>query len=362
MSGTAIAVAVSGGVDSLYALATLKAQGRNVIALHARLLPRGREPSGYEAMLGRLQAACDFLGVHLHIADCATDFDSLVITPFIEAYAACLTPNPCARCNAAVKFGLFLDIAASLGASRIATGHYARLELAGDGTTALYAGKDRTKDQSYFLALVPGARLARAETPLAGTTKNEVRAVLAGHGIAIPAPGESQEICFAPNDDYRSLILSEAPVRGITLPGPGPVVLPDGTRIATHNGLWHYTEGQRRGLGIAWKEPLYVLAKDTAANTLVVGPAASLSGGEIRAVNVNCLVPHAEWPETVHIRTRFRQSPREAQAFLEGDTLILRDKGQSGPHARGQIAVVYAKEVLNGEEIFRVLAGGVIAE
>ncbi|MDL2210231.1 tRNA-specific 2-thiouridylase [Desulfovibrio sp. OttesenSCG-928-O18] len=356
----ATAVAVSGGMDSLYALAALRERGEKVLALHARLLPPDLAPTGYEAMLERLGASCAELGAELTVIDCVETFAERVITPFIKAYAAGQTPNPCAHCNAAVKFGLLLDAARSLGASRIATGHYIRLDRTPEGA-ALYVGEDAAKDQSYFLSLVPADRLACAVTPLAETKKSDIRAYFERTGIAVPAPVESQEICFVPNDDYRAFVTERAARLGIALPGPGPVTLADGTRIGEHKGLWQYTEGQRKGLGIAWKEPLYVLRKDLAANTLIADGAAHLTGGTVHARNVNFLVPFARWPENVLIRTRFRQKERPATARLEGDTLVLTEKTPSGPYAMGQIATVYAMEYPEGRERLRVLGGGVIA-
>ena len=360
-SNSITAVAVSGGVDSLYALVSLKEQGEAVLALHGRMLPPDLAPPGYEAMLERLEKTCAALDIPLAVIDCVDAFADAVINPFVRAYAAGTTPNPCAHCNAAIKFGLLLDRARELGAARLATGHYVRLEQAGehdkDGpdlyAPALYAGQDASKDQSYFLSLVPLEKLRFAVAPLARKNKDEIRAYLAALGITPPAPGESQEICFVPNDDYRAFLLDRAAKLGVALPGPGPVVLPDGKRIGAHNGLWQYTEGQRKGLGIAWSEPLYVLAKDLAANALVTGGAACLSGAEIHAGECNFLVPMAAWPETVLLRTRFRQVPRPARARFEDGVLVLREEAPSGPYARGQIATVYGPDL-------RVLASGVI--
>lgn len=351
-AGTTTAVAVSGGVDSLYALVSLREAGEEVFALHARMLPPEIAPAAYEDSLARLGDACASLGVSLAVIDCADAFAEAVIDPFVRAYAAGTTPNPCAHCNAAVKFGLLLDKARELGAGRLATGHYVRLEQM-DGGTALYAGEDAAKDQSYFLSLVPEDRLRYAVSPLAGKSKDEIRAHLAARGLHAPVPAESQEICFVPNDDYRAFLQERAARTGVALPGPGPVTLPDGTVIGTHKGLWQYTEGQRRGLGIAWKEPLYVLAREMEGNRLVAGGADRLGGMEVTADRCNFLVPFKDWPGVVFVRTRFRQTLRPARARLEAGRLVLREEVPGGPYARGQIAAVY-----NGER--RVLAGGVI--
>lgn len=359
MTKHAIAVAVSGGMDSLYAMISLREAGNRVMALHARMLPPALERPGYEAMLARLAATCDNMGIPLRVIDVRRPFADAVIDPFVRAYARGETPNPCSRCNAVIKFGLLLDEADKMGASRLATGHYARLETR-DNETALFAGADAGKDQSYFLSLVPLARLAKAVLPLAAMRKDDVRAFLARRGVSVPAPGESQEICFVPDDDYRAFLLSRAPEAGVTLPGPGPVTLADGAKIGEHKGLWQYTEGQRKGLGIAWKEPLYVVRKDMQNNILVVDGASSTAErarGSVTAGNCNFLVPFSLWPETVLIRTRYRQAARPARAAFDGATLTLAEETPCGPYTKGQITTVYAREEGG---LLRVLGGGVI--
>ncbi len=356
------AVAVSGGADSLYALASLMAAGHGAFALHARFLPPELAPPDHAAALERLAAACSRLGAALHVVDCAAAFTAAVIEPFVRAYAAGLTPNPCARCNAAMKFGLLLDEAEKLGAARLATGHYARLERTAEGP-ALYAGRDTAKDQSYFLALVPAVRLAKALFPLAEARKDAVRAYLASRGLDVPLPAESQDVCFVPGGAYRPFVRTWAERFGLALPGAGPVKTPDGRTVGEHSGVWRYTEGQRKGLGIAWKAPLYVLRKDMETNTLLVGEENAARDDPLAVSDVNCLVPFAQWPADLCIRTRYRQAPREAAAAWAagGATLLLREKNPGGPHARGQLAAVYSRESLNGEERLRVLAGGIIA-
>ena len=352
------AVAVSGGRDSLYALARLKEQGLSLLALHARMLPADLVPTGYEAMLERLAAACAVLDIPLHVADCTERFAEAVITPFIHAYAGGKTPNPCAVCNARIKFGLLLDIARELGASSLATGHYAHLVALPDGP-ALFTGGDAAKDQSYFLSLVSREQLAHALFPLASTTKTNVAPYLASRGLAVPIPGESQEICFVPEDNYRAFIQGRADRLGLALSGPGPVALPDGRIIGEHKGLWRYTEGQRKGLGIAWSEPLYVLAKNTAANTLLVGAAANRAGKTIMAGSVNYLVPPDQWPEEVLMRTRYRQTPKRGKAEHADGVLYLHEDTPDGPHAAGQLATIYTPDAAFQNRL-RVLGGGII--
>ena len=357
-----VAVAVSGGVDSLCALLLLRRAGHKVLALHGRFLPEGPE----DAPLG-LYRACAALDVPLHVVDLRQAFAREVLTPFAAAYAAGRTPNPCARCNRAIKFGALLDAALALGADRLATGHYARLVPGPDRSELplLATAQDAAKDQSYFLSLVPRQRLARAQFPLAGQDKTTTRALVAAAGLTVPLPGESQDICFVPtpekgagNEAYRPFLESRWRAAGLDAPEPGPVLLADaqgGLReIGRHRGLWRYTEGQRKGLGIAYSEPLYVLRKDRAATALVVGPRHLLGMRWCRTARANLLLPPEFWPEAVLVRLRYRQRPASAQVRVAADGgLHISLAEPLFPSAPGQVAAVY-------DPAGRVLAAGVV--
>jgi tRNA-specific 2-thiouridylase len=341
-----IAVAVSGGRDSLLALALLleEAQktGDRVFALHARLVP-GKDDV-YAATVTGLESACASLGISLHVLDLRQRFGELVIEPFVAAYAQGVTPNPCARCNAVLKFGLLLDEAENLGATHIATGHYVRKV-----DDRLARGEDATRDQSYFLSLVPKARLDKAVFPLGAWHKKDVLPALEARDLLPPIKAESREICFVPDDDYPAFLQAV----GKKLPGAGPIVLADGTQVGTHQGLWRHTVGQRRGLGIGWSEPLYVLEKDAAANALVVGPRTDLDADTCRVDRVNFLVPPKEWPERVLAKTRYRQGFLPAAWELEDGKLVLSFAEPTDRPAPGQVAAVYDSDGV-------VLAGGII--
>ena len=212
----------------------------------------------------------------------------------------------------------------------------------------LARGADAAKDQSYFLSLVPVELLRRAEFPLAETLKRDVLSILAEHGLTPPLPSESQEICFVPDDDYQQFLTART-----SMPGPGPVRLTDGREIARHHGLWRYTQGQRRGLGIAWTEPLYVLDKVVAANTLIVGTRDELAGHGCKAGQVNLMRPADQWPETVLVQTRYRQKAKPSRVRLDCGKLFFEFLE---PHTRptpGQVAAVYDADGV-------VLGGGVI--
>jgi len=339
-----IAVAVSGGGDSLASLLRLQDEGHEILALHGQFLPE----HDLRAAEGLAQACAD-LGIPLHLLDLRAEFEASVAAPFAAEYLSGRTPNPCARCNAAMKFGLLLDQALALGAEALATGHFAGAGPHPVYGWALTRGADPVKDQSYFLSLVPRGRLLRARFPLAATRKAEARADLDARGLTPPLPVESQEICFVPDDDYRAFLAA----RVATLPGPGPAELPDGTFVGRHQGLWRATIGQRRGLGLSWREPLYVLDKDVAKNVLVVAPKDALLVESFRAGEVNLLADPALWPGDVLVQTRYRENARPARVEFSGGVLTVRF---AEPHVRpapGQVAAIY-----DGEGA--VLAGSVI--
>lgn len=353
-----VAVAVSGGMDSLYSLLFLKESGVELFAMHALFLPPYLRDRAFDLAVERLQECIDVLGVKLAVVDLSVSFEEQVIKPFVQAYLAGKTPNPCALCNPAMKFGLLWDEAAKLGGKSLATGHYVKLVNLADGP-AVFAGDDESKDQSYFLARTPLESLARAVFPLARRKKKDIALELANRGIKVPQESESQEICFIKGDDYRSFLRAYAKLHDFKLPGSGPICLVDGQKLGQHSGLWNYTQGQRHGLGIAWKEPLYVLGKDVERNTLIVGPKSSFGRESCLCARPNCLVPPALWPEQVLAKTRYRQRLAPARAELSQDgNLHLHFVGESqqAPAAPGQVAALYAET----EQGLRLLAGAEI--
>ncbi|SHJ46724.1 tRNA 2-thiouridine(34) synthase MnmA [Halodesulfovibrio aestuarii] len=338
-----IAVAVSGGIDSLYALLTLKEQGYDIFALHAHFLAPCKER---EEAIG---AMCATLGIPFHAVDLHEEFERFVVTPFMDEYIHGRTPNPCALCNATMKFGALLREAEKLGAEQIATGHYAVLENHPVYGRTLSRGHDPKKDQSYFLSLVPKQQLKKALFPLGKKKKEDIKAELEERGIAPAYPSESQEICFVPNDDYRAFLIN----RGATLGSGGNMELTDGTVVGKHNGLWQYTEGQRKGLGIAWKEPLYVICKELEKNVLLVGPKAELLSTGCIVSNMNYLVSKKHWGENLLVRTRYRQQPIPVTISEQDDMLIVTYNEPQSPPASGQVCCVYDKDLT-------VLGGGII--
>ncbi len=346
-----IAVAVSGGTDSLYTLATLTKEfgSQNVFALHGLFKAKiANDP------IPKLQEQCKKLNVPLHVVDLHKEFKSLVIHPFIQSYINGKTPNPCVYCNSKIKFGLLQEKAQSLGATNIATGHYVALIEHEYYGTSVKCGADVTKDQSYFLALTPNDQLKTAIFPLGTLYKSEVRQRLQSMGLDVPLPKESQEICFVPNDDYKKFILSN----NDALSSSGPIIFyKTGKVLGTHNGLWRYTEGQRRGLGIAWSEPLYVIEKNTLTNTLIVGTEKELFVTTCTASHVNFLVKADLWPKKLFVRTRYRQKKIPADIQLTKTKtltkMIINFHEPQHTAAPGQLAAIF-------DESGYVLAGGII--
>lgn len=340
-----IAVAISGGTDSMFALLSLKEQGYRVFALHAHFLPRSVEREQ------ALSAMCEELDVPFHAVDLNEEFEQHVVKPFLDEYAHARTPNPCALCNARMKFGALWREAARLGADQIATGHYAVLHNHPVYGRVLARGHDPNKDQSYFLSLVPAQSLARAVFPLGEWTKEAVKADLARRKLVPPYPSESQEICFVPDDDYRAFLLQ----RKAKLTGSGPIITTDGELAGTHQGLWQYTEGQRRGLGIAWRAPLYVVGKKLEENTLIVGEKTSVTSEGCVVEHLNLLVATEFWPAELLVRIRYRQKPVPASVTVspDGSSMTVRFETPAVPPAAGQICCVY-----DGEQ--NVLGGGII--
>lgn len=342
-----LAVALSGGADSLLALGLLVRAGHDVLGLHAHFLPPDANQC---AVAAAIAAQCASLGVPFRAVDLSAAFAARVVAPFVAAYAAGQTPNPCVTCNREMKFGLLHETARELGADRLATGHYARLETT-DAGPVLSRGADASRDQSYFLATVRREALAQAVFPLAERHKTDNPAALAALGLTPPLPKESREVCFVPHDDYRAFLLaSETP-----LSGPGPILLPDGTRLGTHQGLWRHTIGQRKGLGVGWREPLYVLGKDPVRNALLVGPQSALTVRQCLAGQPNFLVPPELWPETILAQTCYRMPPRPARARVADGALQLTFAEPLPRPTPGQLAVLY-------ESRGRVLAGGHIVD
>ena len=334
-----VAVAMSGGVDS--AVALLRAGDAAVgVTLRLWLDPAGpdseRACCSPTAVLAA-RDACHRRGLPHVTLDLREQFRRAVVTPFVSGYAAGATPNPCIRCNAGFRFGALLSFARRIGASRLATGHYARI-VEHEGRLLLARAADETKDQSYMLAAIAPRLLDRVWFPLGDQRKEETRAEAERAGLAAAHRPESQEACFLAGGDYREFLERQ----GLAAQ-PGPIVDEEGARLGTHAGHWGFTPGQRRGLGVAAAEPLFALETHARTNTVVVGPRAALARSRVTARG-RLHVP----VEQVSAKLRYRSPAVPASVESTRDGFRLRLDEPAYGVARGQAAVLYDGDVVVG--------------
>ena len=305
-----VAVAMSGGVDSSVAAALLVEQGYDVFGIMLRLWS---EPGNFKTDRDNRCCTRDQmmdahiiarkLGIPFEVVDAREIFKAQVVDRFIDSYSVGDTPNPCLSCNRHIRFTYLLNEALSRGASHLATGHYARVTQAPDGRYELWRGADAAKDQSYVLSVLTQDQLQHAMFPIGGFTKPEVRKIAERFGMSVASKAESQDLCFVADGDYRRFMQSMA---GASIK-PGPIQLRSGQVVGNHTGLPNYTIGQRKGLGIAWAEPLYVISKDTRSNILTVGTRSELGRNFLRAVHVNWIDGFAPASEIRGlIKTRYK--------------------------------------------------------
>jgi tRNA-specific 2-thiouridylase len=270
----------------------------------------------------------------------------------VDEYLAGRTPIPCTLCNNFIKFDQFLEMADAVGASRIATGHYARISWNGEtGRYELRKGVDETKDQTYFLFGLTQPQLARTLFPLGGYNKAEVRRLAEDFELAVAAKGDSQEICFVPNGDYAAFLNAYLRHKGIPEPRTrGEIVSGDGKALGEHAGVHHFTVGQRRGLGIATGEPLYVIATDASSQRVTVGPDSELYRATLVAAEVNWISvppPSREIRVSVKIRNKHVPAPGTLVPREGGRVQVRFDQPQRAV-TPGQAAVFYDGDLVVG--------------
>ena len=338
---------MSGGVDSSVTAALLKRQGYEVIGVTLQL---------YSGMADRKGACCagkdiydakrvaDKLGIAHYVLDYEERFQRAVVDDFAETYARGQTPIPCIRCNERVKFGDLLDSARALGADALATGHYVQ-RLEGPGGAELHCGADTARDQSYFLFATSRAQLEYLRFPLGGMSKPDVRAIATELGLVTAAKPDSQDICFVP-DNYADVVLRLKPEAG----EPGEIVALDGRVLGRHNGIVHFTIGQRKGLGLSGNEaPLFVVNLDAGRRRVVVGPREALQIRRITLQSVNWLADPAEAAECT-VKVRSMRPPVAAKVAATPGGAEVELLAPEEAVAPGQACVFYAGT--------RVLGGG----
>ena len=339
---------MSGGVDS--AVALLRA-APNAVGVTLRLWLDPEGPSSERACCSpdaviAARETCHRLGVPHVTLDLRETFRAVVVQPFVDGYAAGSTPNPCMRCNGRFRFDALVDFTERAGADILWTGHYARI-VERHGLRLIARGADAAKDQSYMLATVDPQLLDRVAFPLGEQGKASTRGEAAAAGLAVADRAESQEACFLAGDDYRSFLERQGLARR-----PGPIVDEQGTVLGRHDGVWRYTPGQRRGIGLATPEPVYALRADPSANTLVVGPRDALRARHV-SVRGRLYVPVAR----AEAKLRYRSPAILADVARTDDGFALTLDDPAHAVAPGQVAVLYVDDAIVGAGVIAGATG-----
>ena len=354
---TRVVVAMSGGVDSSVAAALLAEQGFDVVGVTLQLYDHGAAQRRKGACcagqdIHDARRVADGLGIAHYVLDYERRFQAAVIEDFADTYLRGETPVPCIRCNQRVKFRDLLETARDLGADALATGHYVRREAGAHGPE-LHRAADIRRDQSYFLFATTRAQLAMLRFPLGGLDKRETRALAGRFGLAVADKPDSQDICFVPRGSYAEVIARLRPEAG----EPGDIVDTQGRVLGRHGGIVNFTVGQRRGIGVAGPEPLFVVRIEAAARRVVVGPRAALEGRRLTVRAVNWLGEHApdddEHAVTVKLRAHHAATPAVLRG-LGGGRSEVRLGAPQAAIAPGQACVFYhGTRVLGGGWIER---------
>jgi tRNA-specific 2-thiouridylase len=357
-SSTRVVVAMSGGVDSSVAAALLREQGYDVVGMMMRLWS---EPGfGPAAPVNRCctpdqmadaRRIADQLDIPFYVVDVKDHFRQTIVQFFMDEHGKGRTPNPCIECNRQIRFTYLLNRALALDADYLATGHYARVRHTDQGYQLL-KGLDEAKDQSYVLHVLGQEELAHVLFPVGEYAKDEVRQLAAKFKLPVAQKQDSQDLCFLGDGDYRRFLNQYAPQAG----RPGPILTESGQEVGRHEGLPFYTIGQRKGLGIATGQPLFVLRKDVTRNALIVGSHEALGQRELIARDVNWMAaspPVMPFSAEVKIRYKARPIPATVTPLPDGTVHVLFDEPVFGSTA-GQGAVFYNGDIC--------LGGGLIAD
>ncbi len=358
---TRVVVAMSGGVDSSVVAGLLHSEGYEVIGITLQLYDHGEATrktgsccAGQD--IDDARRVCDTLGIPHYVLDYESRFRDAVIDVFADSYIAGETPVPCISCNQTVKFADLLTTAKDLGADCLATGHYINSVEKGN-RRVLTRPADAERDQSYFLFATTQEQVDFVRFPLGNLTKDETRQHATEMGLIVADKPDSQDICFVPNGKYADVITKLRPNAALA----GDIVHIDGTILGKHDGILHYTIGQRRGLGVAYGDPLYVVKIDARSRRVIVGPVEALQTRALELRDVNWLgdLPLAELPEQgldLLVRVRSTRPPRPARINLEDGVVTVEIIDGEAGVSPGQACVFY-----EGHEAgSRVLGGGFI--
>lgn len=346
---TKVVVAMSGGVDSSVAAALLKEQGYDVIGMMLRLWSEpGKEDSNRcctpDSMAQARRVAAK-LDIPFYVIDAKDVFHNTVVQYFLDGYARGETPNPCLICNRQIRWTFLLDHALALGADFMATGHYVRIRKA-ENNYQLLRAVDKSKDQSYVLHVLNQEKLARALFPIGDYPKTEIRAIAEKFGLPTASRKDSQDLCFLAGEDYRNFLQRNA----AQMLQPGEILTRDGRSIGEHTGLANYTIGQRKGLGVASLVPLYVLGKDSATNTLIVGTQDELGSRELTARDVNWLSGKTP-KEPFRAAVKIRYTAKEAEALItprDRNLVKVEFDASQRDITAGQAAVFFQSDLMIG--------------
>jgi tRNA-specific 2-thiouridylase len=350
-----VVVGMSGGVDSSVAAAILKNEGYDVTGITMQIW-LARESSSFKtccsiASIEEAKRVAEEIGIPHHTIDMRDIFIEKVIENFCNEYSSGRTPNPCIRCNQFVRFDTLLEKAKELGAELIATGHYARIERdRRQGRYLLKKGIDERKDQSYVLYVMTQDHLSNTIFPLGSLRKEETRKIAEDLNLSVATKPESQEICFIPEDDYSKFLSTIMPEKI----SPGPIFDKTGTILGKHQGLPFYTIGQRKGLGIAHRKPLYVISIDIDRNALIVGEEEAGYSKEFLVKDLNWVaVDHLDEAQKVKVKLRSTMKEADAVISLKNSYIYVKFDRPQWAITPGQSAVFYEGDV--------VLGGGIIS-
>ena len=337
-----ILLGMSGGVDSSVSAVVLQEQGYEVIGATMKLW------EDTEKAIEDAKKVCKKLGIEHHVIDCTEKFRCRVINKFISEYENAKTPNPCVECNRYLKFGAFYEKAKELGCEYIATGHYAKTEYSEKYKRyVLKKSDEEKKDQTYFLYYIPKEEIEYIIFPLQNrTSKEETRKIAEKNSLQVAHKKDSQEICFIPDNDYQKFLQKYSSQK----PKVGNIVLKDGTVLGKHNGLINYTIGQRKGLGISYKEPLYVIKLDIQKNQVIVGTEQALYSKELIANEINWLaIDKLKEPLKLKAKVRYRAKEAECTVYpIENEQVkVIFDEPQRAI-TPGQSVVFYDEDIVVG--------------